>query len=120
MRAMTRDEINALCAALPHSTHVVQWGGSDVWKIGGKVFAVVGGDQMGTVSFKIGPIGYEALSTAPGMQPAPYLASRGMSWVQRIGPETLDAAALQDHLQGSYELVASGLTKKLRKELGLI
>ena len=36
------DAFNALCASLPATTHVVQWGGSDVWKVGGKVFAIGG------------------------------------------------------------------------------
>ncbi|PIE11245.1 MAG: hypothetical protein CSA72_03755 [Rhodobacterales bacterium] len=116
---MTRDQINAACAALPHATHVIQWGGSDVWKIGGKVFAIVTGDDPGLVSFKTGPAAYDALHDAPGMRPAPYLASRGMTWVQRTGPATLDGAELSDHLRLSYDRVAEGLTKKLRRDLGL-
>jgi predicted DNA-binding protein (MmcQ/YjbR family) len=39
---MTRDEFNAFCAALPQTSHVVQWGNADVWKVGGKVFAICG------------------------------------------------------------------------------
>jgi predicted DNA-binding protein (MmcQ/YjbR family) len=39
---MKRDAFNAFCAALPGATHVVQWGGADVWKAGGKVFAIGG------------------------------------------------------------------------------
>ncbi len=37
---MDYDEFNTYCASLKHTTHVVQWGDSDVWKIGGKVFAI--------------------------------------------------------------------------------
>ena len=32
------------CAALPATSHVVQWGGSHVWKVGGKLFAIGGWD----------------------------------------------------------------------------
>ncbi len=39
---MSYEETNAFCAALPATTHVVQWGGSPVWKVGGKVFAIGG------------------------------------------------------------------------------
>jgi len=39
---MTQDDYDALCACLPHTTHVVQWGDASIWKIGGKVF-VIGG-----------------------------------------------------------------------------
>ena len=36
---MTADGFNIFCRALPATTHVVQWGGAHVWKVGGKVFA---------------------------------------------------------------------------------
>ena len=37
---MTRDKYNAFCRSLKATTHAVQWGGSHVWKVGGKVFAI--------------------------------------------------------------------------------
>lgn len=43
---MTRAEINAFCASLRAVTHVVQWGGADVWKVGGKVFAITWDDGV--------------------------------------------------------------------------
>ena len=39
---MTLDDYNGFCASLPGTTHVVQWGGAHVWKVGGKVFAIAG------------------------------------------------------------------------------
>lgn len=109
---------NAFCASLPHATHVVQWGGADVWKVGGKLFAAIWTDPM-RVTFKVSPMAYEILSEAPGCIPAPYMASRGIKWIQWLAPDTLDADALRDHLTESHRLVAAGLTKKLRAELGL-
>ena len=100
---------------------MVQWGGADVWKIGGKVFAIAGwsnGLQL-AVTFKCSRMSFDLLSTAPGMRPAPYLASRGMIWLQSTTRETLDQASLQDYVRESYRLVGLGLTKALRKELGL-
>lgn len=111
-------ECNAFCADLPHATHVVQWGGADVWKVGGKVFAIIWAAPF-RATFKVTPMVYEILSDAPGCIPAPYMASRGIKWIQRTGPETLDDAGLHDHLAESHRLVAAGLTKKLRAELGL-
>ena len=55
---MTREGINAFCASLRASTHVIQWGGADVWKIGGKVFAIVGWDRDAVV-FKASDIAFE-------------------------------------------------------------
>lgn len=118
---MTLDEYNAFCASLSGATHVVQWGGASVWKIGGKVFAIAGWSKAETlgVTFKVSEIGYELLKDEPGLRPAPYLASRGMKWIQRTNGDFLDDDALREHLAESYRIVASGLTKKLRLELGL-
>ncbi len=97
---MTQDEYNAFCATLPATSHVVQWGGSDVWKVGGKVFAVGGTGEDGlTVSFKVSEMAFEMLSHQPGCRPAPYLASRGMKWIQRTSAWTMDDAALCDYLR---------------------
>jgi predicted DNA-binding protein (MmcQ/YjbR family) len=116
---MNREAFNAFCATLPQSTHVVQWGGADVWKVGGKVFAIAGWlEDIGlSVSFKVTPIGYEILSDAEGCQPAPYLASRGMKWIQARGIADDD---LVNHVRGSYDLIVAALPKKTRRELGLL
>lgn len=118
---MTRDEFNAFCRSLPQTTHVVQWGGADVWKVGGKVFAIGGwtkGNTLG-ITFKTSEIGYEVLKDQPGLRPAPYLASRGMKWIQHYDQPGLDDDDLRDHLGSSHRIVALGLTKKLRRELDL-
>lgn len=117
---MTRTEINAFCAAQKGASHVVQWGNADVWKVGGKVFAVCGwNDGRSAVTFKVSPLVFEVLGTAPGIRPAPYLASRGMSWLQVYDDPGLNDAELKEHIVASYNLVVAGLTKKLRAELGL-
>lgn len=112
---------NAFCAALPATSHVVQWGGADVWKVGGKVFAIARAQEDGemAVSFKCSPMAFDILSEQPGLRPAPYLASRGMKWIQWLTPESMPDDALQDYLRESHRLVAAGLTKRLRAELGL-
>lgn len=121
---MNQTAFNAFCAALPHTTHVVQWGGSDVWKIGGKVFAVAGWNEVDdgsqySVSFKCSEIGFEMLRDTPGCRPAPYLASRGMPWIQWQTDTGISGDEMLDYVKNSYRLVSLGLTKKLQKELGL-
>ena len=117
---MTRDDLNAFCAALPHATHVIQWGNADVFKIGGKVFAIIGmGNTGATVTFKVSEMAFEILSDSPGLRPAPYMASRGLKWIQPHGQPGLSDDSLRDHLRASYDMVAAGLTKKKRTELGL-
>ena len=117
---MTPAEFNAFCAALPATTHVVQWGGGDVWKVGGKVFAICwdSGSYPG-ITFKVTPIAYEILRDQPGLRPAPYLASRGMKWIQNYAEPGLSESELRDYIAASHKLVSLGLTKKLQRELGL-
>lgn len=117
---MTRDDFNRFCGSLPHAFHVVQWGGSDVWKVGGKVFAI--GSMPGAglhVSFKCSRMSFDMLKDAPGFRPAPYLASRGMIWLQRMSDESIPDADFALYLKESHRLVSLGLTRKLRIELGL-
>lgn len=117
---MDRDGFNAFCGGLKATSHVMQWGNSDVWKVGGKLFAVGGwADGDDAFTFKVTPLAYEVLSDMPGLRPAPYLASRGMKWIQHYAQPGLSDEELRTHLTVSYELVIEKLTKKLRGELGL-
>jgi predicted DNA-binding protein (MmcQ/YjbR family) len=118
---MTREDYDAFCKSLPHATHVVQWGDASVWKIGGKVFAIGGwshGEHF-AVSFKCSKTSFAILSELPGLRPAPYLASRGLLWMQRIDDGALDDAGLQAYLRQSYSLAAAGLPKRTQRALGL-
>ena len=117
---MTYDELNEFCRALPATTHVVQWGGSHVWKVGGKVFAIGGWDAgEARFTFKAGDIAYEMLKDQPGLRPAPYLASRGLKWIQHYAKPGLSDDELKDYLRHSHRLVSLGLPKKRQRELGL-
>lgn len=118
---MELDDYNGFCGSLPATTHVVQWGGAHVWKVGGKVFAIAGHDRDGKVfvTFKCSDLAFDVLKEQPGCRPAPYLASRGMKWIQRQTSQSVDDAALRDYLRESHRLVVLKLTKQARKELGL-
>ena len=117
---MTYEEFNAFCRALPATTYVVQWGGSHVWKVDGKVFAIASGqDNKPSFTFKVNDIAYEMLKDRPGLRPAPYLASRGMKWIQHFAKPGLSGVALRDYIRQSHFIVSQGLSKKRRIELGL-
>ncbi len=119
---MTYDEFNTFCETLPATSHLIQWGGSHVWKVGAKVFAIGGWDD-GTgspcVTFKVSELAYDILREQPGCRPAPYLASRGMKWIQRTDSTTLSDNDLCDYLRESHRIVSLGLPKKAQKALGL-
>jgi len=123
---MTNDEFNQFCAGLPVTTHVVQWGGADVWKVGGKVFAIGGwgpkqsdGTVLPAFVFKTSDLNFDFLSHQAGFRPAPYMASRGMKWIQQVDNSAEKDEALTYYLKESYRLVSLGLTKKKQRELGL-
>lgn len=111
---MTREEIQACAMALPAATHVVQWGGSDVYKVGGKVFAICG--LRGGLSFKVSPIGFEVLTSGGPARQAPYLAKGHWVIVELDG---LDPGEAAGWIETAYGLIAAKLTKAARAELGL-
>jgi predicted DNA-binding protein (MmcQ/YjbR family) len=120
LRLMTPAAFNAFCRKLPAATYVCQWGGSHVWKVGGKVFAIGSWDEpLAGITFKVTPLGFEILREQPGLRPAPYLASRGMKWIQHHAEPGLPDRDLKRYLRLSHELVARGLTRKMRAALGL-
>lgn len=118
---MNLSEYNAFCASFPHTTTVIQWGGAHVWKVAGKVFAIAWDDpDYLQVTFKTSDIAFAVLSDEAGTRPAPYMASRGMKWIQDFEPPGLGSDEnLKEHIAASYRLVSLGLTKKKQKELGL-
>ena len=113
MGAPSHETVARVAMALPAATHVVQWGGHDVYKVGGKVFAIAGD---GSVSFKVSEIGFMALTEGGPARQAPYLAKG--QWVI-VDLADVSDADLADWITTSHGLIAAKLTKKARAELGL-
>ncbi len=116
---MNLNAIQKFCAALPAATHDVKWGIDLVYSVGNKMFAVACADNDGkpTVSFKVDAERFLELTDRAGFIPAPYLAR--VKWVQIIDLKQIGDAELKALLTRSHELVAAGLTRKLRASLGL-
>lgn len=118
---MTYEEFNEFCGSLLATSYVMQWGGSHVWKVGGKVFAIGGwtNDKQPGFTFKVSVLNYELLREEPGFRPAPYMASRGMKWIQQYEALGNSDEQLKGYIEESHHIVSLGLTKKKQKELGL-
>lgn len=118
---MGYEEFNNFCKILPATTYIVQWGGSHVWKVGGKIFAVGGWskNKYPAFTFKTSELNFQILSDQPGFRPAPYLASRGMKWIQKDSVPDASDPELESYIRDSHRIVSLGLTKKKQKELGL-
>ena len=117
---MTFEDYNKFFDSLPATSYVSQWGGSHVWKVGGKVFAIGGWGKPGTpaITFKASDLNFEILLNEPGFRLAPYLGTRGMKWIQKYD-DSGNSEELEYYLKESHRIVSLGLTKKKQKELGL-
>lgn len=100
----------------------MQWGGCHVWKVADKVFAIGGWSETEEEAYtiKVSPWAFEVLPEQPGIRPAPYLASRGLLWIQHYDKPGLTDQQLKDYIRKSYDLVLQGVSKKKRRELGLL
>lgn len=118
---MNYDEYNDFCRSLSATTYIVQWGKSHVWKVGGKVFAIAGWEKADkpAFTFKVSDLNFDVLGDQPGFRPAPYLASRGMKWIQQYDIPESEIEELKYYLAESHRIVSLGLTKKKQKELGI-
>ncbi len=116
---MNQEDFNTFCNTLWASTHVVQWRESHVWKVGTKVFAIGHwrNRKHPSITFKASEIAFEVLRNEPGLQPAPYFASRGLKWIQHYAEPGLSDESLKSYLSQSHHIVSSGLTNKIQKEL---
>lgn len=113
---MDRSGVGKVCRTLPGVTLDHPFGDDhDAWKVGGKMFAIVGG--AGGLSFKVSDIAWEVLTEAGRARPAPYLARA--KWVHLDDPADWPDEELADHLVIAHGLIAAKLTKKARAALGL-
>lgn len=116
---MSHTAIRAHLASLPGATLAIQWGDDHVYKVGSKMFAVMRapGAKQQSISFKAGDDSFAILTQQEGIIPAPYLARA--KWVQLDRLTRMKPAELKAYLTRAHAIVASGLTKKARAELGL-
>ena len=113
---MTPAAFDKVCRVLPGVTMDHPWDGHDVYKVGGRMFAVYSPGED-TFSFKASDIAFEVLTeTGPG-KPAPYLARAKWVWFGSLKDQ--DADEVEGWLKTAHTLIAAKLTKKLRAELGL-
>jgi len=115
------EAFNHYCASLPATTHLVQWGGAHVWKVGGKVFAIAGWSDKAEphIVFKTSDLAFDILKEQSGLRPAPYLAPRGGKWIQLYESDAMSDEDCCAYLAQSHRLISLKLTKKLQRELGL-
>jgi len=114
---MDNESVRAYCLSFPQVTETVLWGADLVFKIGGKMFAVIslepGSDHC--LSFKATPEKFAELIERNGIVPAPYVAR--YHWVALERFNALSEKELKSLVQTAYSLVFEKLPKKVRAGL---
>jgi predicted DNA-binding protein (MmcQ/YjbR family) len=117
---MKYTEIEKFCLSLPGAELSIQWGADHVCKVGGKMFAVIGPPEVRPppLSFKTSDDSFAILTRAKNIIPAPYLARA--KWVRLTRLDALPTKELKAYLARAHSVVAAGLPKKKRAELGIV
>lgn len=113
---MDLDALRRYCLSFPHATEDLKWGDNLLFRVGGKMFAIVSLDAVPpTLSLKCDEESFLALQEIEGVRPAPYLARA--KWVQLDSLDTLPAADLQRRLRQAYEMILAKFPAKARTAL---
>jgi predicted DNA-binding protein (MmcQ/YjbR family) len=110
---MTNDSIRTYCLGLPHVTEVVRWVDHLLFKVGGKMFAIIELDGH-RCSVRTDPERYAELVEMPDIVPA----SHNMWTYHWVTMERLDALPdreVRELLTASYEIVKATLPKKAQR-----
>ncbi len=114
---MDIESVRKFCLSLPHVTEDVQWQSDLLFRIGNKMFAVVGLEPSSDhcMSLKCTPEKFAELTEREGILPAPYVAR--YHWVALERFDALPEPELKSLLTKAYELVRDKLPKKIREGL---
>lgn len=114
--------VRKYCLAMAGATEQVQWEYDLVFKVGGKMFAVMPLEPGRTrheewpwISFKATPEEFAELTERPGVRPAAYLARA--KWISLESEEALPREEVERLLRKSYELVVAKLPKKAQERI---
>jgi predicted DNA-binding protein (MmcQ/YjbR family) len=103
---MNADSIREYCLSFPHATENLQWGDELCFKVGGKIFIMLGLDSVPQrMCFKCSPEKFAELCELEGIRPAPYVGR--YKWVMLDRLDALDTQELDHCIRQSYEMVAS-------------
>jgi predicted DNA-binding protein (MmcQ/YjbR family) len=106
---MNVEVIREFCLAFPQATETLQWGDDLCFKIGGKIFAIVGLDNP-RLCFKCTPDSFAELIEREDIRPAPYVGRYKWVMLDRLNAVPWDE--LRDLIGQSYEMVAANAPKK--------
>jgi predicted DNA-binding protein (MmcQ/YjbR family) len=101
---MNVDTIREFCLAFPRATEKLQWGDELCFKVGAKIFVMLGLDNP-RLCFKCTPETFAELIEHEDIRPAPYVGR--YKWVMLDRLDALRWNELQELILASYEMVAA-------------
>jgi predicted DNA-binding protein (MmcQ/YjbR family) len=105
----TVDTIRKFCMAFPQATENLQWGDELCFKIGGKIFVMLGLDKP-RICFKCTPDTFSELIEREGVRPAPYVGR--YKWVMLDRLDAVTWNELRELIRQSYGMVAAKAPQK--------
>ena len=113
---MDIEQIRELCLSFPGATEQMQWGDDLVFKVCGKMFAVLPLEPARVwLTIKADPQEFVELVERPGIIPAPYLARA--KWIALESRDAVTQMEVSAWLRKSYDLVAEKLPRAQREKL---
>ena len=114
---MNIEDIQTICRQFSGVTEDIKWGHDLCFSVGGKMFCVVGVDEVPTsASFKVLDEEFDEISEWPYFKPAPYVAKH--KWVLCEDISKMKKTDWKKYMKQSYELVREKLPAKIKKQLG--
>ena len=116
---MNVDTIREFCLAFPQAKENLQWGDNLCFKVGGKIFAMLGLDNP-RLCFKCRSETFAELIEREDIRPAPYVGRYQWLMLDRLDAVRWDE--LEELIRKSYEMVAGkagrnrGVTSKGKKK----
>ncbi len=109
---MNVDSIREYCLSFPNSKENLQWGDNLCFKVGGKIFVILGLDEL-RVCFKSAPDVFAELVEREDIRPAPYVGR--YKWVMLDRLDAVSDNEFREFVRQSYEMVSTKIPKKHNK-----
>lgn len=103
---MKVDTLRKFCLDFPNATENLQWGDDLCFKIGGKIFVILGLDSVPQrICFKCNPETFADLTERDGIVPAPYVGRYKWVLLERI--DAVTDSELRSLIRQSYSMVVA-------------
>ena len=110
---MNVDQIRAYCLSFPSTAENLQWGDQLCFKVGGKIFSMLGLDTP-RLCFKCTGESFAEFIERPDIRPAPYVGRYKWIMLDRLSAEA--DFELEELIRQSYEMVAAKAPKQVRAQ----